>query len=233
MGIVLSFGWVALQKRAWHIWPRFRSSLAAYGGLIRSLVLTKASRVTSFPFPVRIWLWMDAVEEQWKIDWNRCYVLVQSIYIGICLNIYWIVLRFRHVFWLLCTIVGLYGVSLCLLMPSVLSIGGFGELSELLPSVSLFLAVMSTVLATLIRDDSLPPRSLSQAMVSCKCRKVTSGICRRRAGGATLKRTGPYRALSCCVIGQWWATGAGVRLRLDRVTIISESKKRLFHPQVG
>ena len=28
-------------------------------------------------------------------------------------------------------IVGLYGVSLCLLMPSVLSIGGFGELGEL------------------------------------------------------------------------------------------------------
>ena len=28
-------------------------------------------------------------------------------------------------------IVGLYGVSLCLLMPSVLSIGGFGELSEI------------------------------------------------------------------------------------------------------
>ena len=28
-------------------------------------------------------------------------------------------------------IVGLYGVSLCLLMPSVLCIGGFGELGEL------------------------------------------------------------------------------------------------------
>ena len=27
-------------------------------------------------------------------------------------------------------IVGLYGVSLCLLMPSVLSIGGFGESGE-------------------------------------------------------------------------------------------------------
>ena len=28
-------------------------------------------------------------------------------------------------------VVGLYGVSLCLLMPSVLCIGGFGELGEL------------------------------------------------------------------------------------------------------
>jgi len=29
-----------------------------------------------------------------------------------------------------CMIVGLYGVSLCLLMPSVLCIDGFGELGE-------------------------------------------------------------------------------------------------------
>ena len=33
-------------------------------------------------------------------------------------------------------IAGLYGVSLCLLMPSVLSTGGFGELSELGEDVS-------------------------------------------------------------------------------------------------
>ena len=33
-------------------------------------------------------------------------------------------------------IVGLYGVSLCLLMPSVLSIGGFGELGESMSTYS-------------------------------------------------------------------------------------------------
>jgi len=35
-------------------------------------------------------------------------------------------------------------------------------------------------------------------------------------GGDTItyRATGPYRALSCCVIGQW-ATGAGVQLRLE------------------
>ena len=32
-----------------------------------------------------------------------------------------------------CMIVGLYGVSLCLLMPSVLCIGDFGELGENCP----------------------------------------------------------------------------------------------------
>ena len=39
-------------------------------------------------------------------------------------------------------IVGLYGVSLCLLMPSVLCIGGFGELGELVVnSVNSFASV--------------------------------------------------------------------------------------------